>query len=149
MSDLPSDLTAESARGALERFIAWRNGKVLGDLQWSISESNAASKVDALKQQLDAKLLRRNQVLFCLGQIARDEFKYSDIEALVRERFPISNQGTTLNVTNALSELGDQELGILMRNPTGDAYMLKHPLFRAAIRQQLRCADGSEVVEKT
>ena len=146
MSDIPINLTTEEARKALSRFVNARNAKVQADLQW-LSNATEAPATEPLAAQLADKLLRRNQVLFCVGHLAPEEFQYSEIEALVRERFPISNQGAALNVTSALSELADKETGILMRNPKGDAYMLKDPAFQTIIRSMLCCADGSEQVE--
>ena len=96
----------------------------------------------------EAKIARRNQVLFCVGNFDKDEFRYSDIEAFVRQRFPNSNQGVALNVTNAISELAHEVTGILKRTPKGDAYMLKDPIFRTCLRTMLQCPENCENVEK-
>ena len=126
-----------------------RDAKILADIQLlnSISTNNATT-AEATRNQFEAKVARRNQVLFCVGYFDKDEFRYSDIEAFVRQRFPNTNQGVALNVTNAISELAHDDTGILKRTPNGDAYMLKHPIFRTCLRNILQCPENSEKVEK-
>lgn len=145
---LTAEMTAAEARDALEKFLNWRNAKVHSELQWlhGDGEVMAPAKADSLKREYDAKILRRDQVLFCIAQMAGDEFRYSDIETLVRVNFPISNQGRALNVTTALSELADKATGIIKRNSKRDAYMFRHTMLRALIARNLRSRDGSETV---
>ncbi len=146
MSDVPSDLTAEGARDALERFLNWRNAKVQAELKWLQADAIDASNARSFKSQYDAKILRRDQVLFCVARIANEEFKYSDIEAMVREKFPETSQGKALNVTTALSELAEGTAGILQRNSKRDAYMLKDPIFRTLIEKKLRFREGGQSI---
>ena len=149
MSDTEQDLTLEDAYKVIKKLIVERDSKMLADMQWmNANLASAASATASLTQQMDAKISQRNQVLFSVGYIEQDEFRYSDIEAFIRQRFPVSNQGAVLNVAHAMSEMAGSETGILKRTPKGDGYMLKAPIFRTCLRAMLRCDEGSEVVEK-
>ena len=149
MADLQKDLTPEEAYKAIKQLMYERDAKVLADMQWLESNLKTDAKDAGLTAaERDAKFMLRNQVLYCIGHIDQEGFRYSDIEALVRKRFPLSNTGVVLNVAKAMSELAGGETGILQRTPAGDGYMLKHPAFRTCLRAMLRCAEGSEVIEK-
>lgn len=149
MSDTPVELNLEDAAKTVKQLMRERDTKILADMQWMSSNMQpTGSEAEALVKERDSKIAHRNQVLYCVGILAKDEFKYTDIEALIRRRFPRTNQGAVLNVAHAMSELANDKTGILKRTPKGDGYMLKDPVFRAAIGNMLRCADDSEAVEK-
>lgn len=142
MSASPIDLTPENARQIIDQLIIRRDAKVRADLQL------LSAGDDGLENMLAEKLMRRDQVLYSVGHVDKEEFRYADIEAFIRRRFPATNPGTVLNVSSAMAELAEGDNGILKRNPDGTAYMLKTPLFRSTIQAMLRCADGKEVVER-
>lgn len=149
LSDTPVELTLEYAAKTVKQLMRERDTKILADMQWmSGNMQPTESEAAALAKERDSKIAHRNQVLYCVGMLDKDEFRYSDIEALIRQRFPQTNQGTVLNVAHAMSELASDTAGILKRTPKGDGYMLKDPVFRTAIGNLLRCADDSETVEK-
>ncbi|MDX8399820.1 MAG: hypothetical protein R8K20_06185 [Gallionellaceae bacterium] len=149
MSPTENQLTLEMAYEIVKKLVHARDAKILADIQWMSSNlKSPTAEEDVLSNARDEKILQRNQVLFCVGLFDKEEFKYSDIEALIRQRFPNSNQGAVLNVAHALSELAGDETGILQRTPEGKSYMLKDPLFRSCIIKMLRCDEGSEIVEK-
>jgi len=147
LSDTEKELTLEEAYKLIKKLITERDAKIMADMQWVQSNSTGADVQENQGRWLSAKFMQRNQVLFCVGHIDKSEFKYSDIEAFVRQRFPSSNQGTVLNVAHAMSELAGNT-GILIRTPKGDGYMLKAPVFAVCLRGMLRCEEGSEMVEK-
>lgn len=149
MSDTENELTLEDAYKQIKKLIVERDTKILTDMQWVNSNLTPATGAVEVQPMLpEAKISQRNQVLFCVGYIDKNEFRYSDIEALIRQRFPDSNQGSVLNVAHAISELAGDQTGILKRTPKGDGYMLKAPIFRTCLRNMLRCTEGSELVEK-
>lgn len=149
MTDMQNELTQEAVYKAIKQLIRDRDTKILTDMQWLSSNlPSAAGAAEAQAAARAAKIAQRNRVLFCVGYLASDEFRYSDIEALMRQRFPISCQGGGLNVAYALAELAVNGTGILTHTPKRDGYMLKAPLYRSCLRNMLSCADGSELVEK-
>jgi hypothetical protein len=149
LSDAENELTPENAYVVIKQLIRERDTRILADMQWVNSNlTPATGEAEVLGKERDAKILQRNQVLFGVGHIDKDEFRYSDIEAFIRQRFPNSNRGAVLNVAHAVSELAGGESGILQRTPKGDGYMLKDPIFRTCLRTMLRCAEDSEIVEK-
>lgn len=149
MSATQNELTPEDVCKAIKNLIRERDIKILTDMQWLSSNMPAAEIAYASQAaERDIKIAQRNRVLFCVGHLAADEFRYSDIEALMRQRFPNSTQGSMLNVAHALAELAVDGAGILTHTPKRDGYMLKTPLYRSCLRNMLSCAAGSEVVEK-
>lgn len=119
------------------------------DAKWlKTSLSSSYSTVEMLMNERNTKIGRRNQVLFCLGLVKQDEFKYSDVEIIVRNEFPDSTKDTALNIPQVLSELADDTQGVLKKAPKGDAYMFKDPVYRMCIRAMLKHNSGSEVVDK-
>ena len=149
MSDIPSDLTAENAYKAIEEFINARDAKVLTDIQWLNSNlTNSSDATESSMSERDEKIARRNQVLFAVAWFDEDEFRYSDIETKLRLVFPDSFHGaTSLNVTNAIAEMANQNTGILKRSLTGGGYMLKEPIFRGCLRNMLRRPNNDDRVE--
>lgn len=148
MTEAQSGLTLENACSVLEQLISGRDAKLRADMQWLDSNSPpAADAATPAMDGLDDKIVRRNQVLFCIGITEKDEFRYADIEALVRRHFPEENRGEVLNVARAMSELSGGANGILTSNPTRDAYMLTDPIFRMAIRAMLLRKGDSEAIE--
>lgn len=145
MSDSPSNITAAVAYEAIAQFMLQRDQAILKDMQWV--KENVAEAEDGSIGDSAAKIMRRNQVLYCVANIAQESFKYADIEKFVRQRFPNTNQGTVLNVTNAMSELANDSSGLLKGTPKRDGYMLKDPMYRKCLQSMLRCADNAEVVE--
>lgn len=149
LSDLPNNMKPEDAYKIIEQFIHERNAKIQADMQWLNSNlAGASSATGSPTDKLNAKIVRRDQVLFCVGYLDKDEFNYSDIEAFVRQRFPNSNRGTSINVTSALSEMSKQDTGILTHTPRKDGYMFKYSIFRTCLRAMLRCPENIEIVEK-
>ncbi|MDO6586040.1 hypothetical protein Q4543_10950 [Salipiger sp. 1_MG-2023] len=93
----------------------------------------------------DTKAARRNQCIYACGTIDADRFTYKDIEEKIRELFPNSTNGVTLNVSGELSKLAKDENALLKRLPTDDAYRLSSPKVRMAIRTMLSISDGKVV----
>lgn len=97
----------------------------------------------------DTKAARRNQCIYACGAIEADSFTYKDIEAKIRELFPETTKGVSLNVSGELSKLARDENPLLKRLPTDDAYRLSSPKVRMAIRTLLSIQDGKVVKDNT
>jgi hypothetical protein len=89
----------------------------------------------------DTRIGRKNQALYALGQCRLEDFKYTDIEAILRKNFNVDN--ATLNISQILSGFADEESPIITRNPKADAWRFVSPKYRMAIRALLKKeADG-------
>lgn len=84
----------------------------------------------------DTRIGRKNQTLYALGQCKLEDFKYTDIEAIVRKSFDVG--GATLNISQILSGFADEENPIITRNPQADAWRFVSPKYRMAIRALLK-----------
>jgi AAA domain len=89
----------------------------------------------------DTRIGRKNQTLYCLGQCKLEDFKYTDIENLLRINFNVG--GAALNISQILSGFAAEENPIITRNPKADAWRFVSPKYRMAIRALLKKeADG-------
>ena len=84
----------------------------------------------------DTRIGRKNQALFALGQCKIEDFKYTDIEAVLRKNFDVG--GATLNIAQILSGFADETNPIITRNPQADAWRFVSPKYRMAIRALLK-----------
>lgn len=113
-------------------------------LQASLSSSYSA--VEEMMNDRSTVAGRRNQVLFALGQVKKDNFNYSDIEEIVRTEFPASTEGKTLNISGILSELADRENSLIKRARKANSYSFVDPKYRMCIRVMLE--NSSQRVQK-
>jgi len=94
------------------------------------------SAVESHMNERDTKAGRRNQVLFALSH-CKGEFKSSEVEAALRQDFPTSTHGTTLNVAQILAALSSGERPLVRRSAKGDGYRLADPKYRMILRAML------------
>ena len=112
------------------------------DKAWLRSQlSDVYQTIERVMNERETRAQRRNQVLYCLGVWEREEFRYTDIEPLVREQFPVSVAGINLNVSQILSELASGHDKLLKRSIRGDAYLFIEPRVRMCLRAMLRKID--------
>jgi hypothetical protein len=124
------------------------------DVAWL--KSSLMSSYTVVEAHMNSKTTvagRRNQVMFALGACKRQEFKYDDIEHVVRHEFPESTNDKQLNVSQILSSLATTELDaappLIVRTPKADAYRLVNPKYRMCIRSMLqKDATGNRVVKR-
>lgn len=90
----------------------------------------------------ETKAARRNQCIYACGMIEKESFTYREIEASIRELFPTSTKGVTLNVSGELSRLAKGEKPLLKKLPNDEAYRLSSPKVRMAIRAMLEISNG-------
>ncbi|WP_082482784.1 AAA family ATPase [Methylobacterium sp. Leaf123] len=95
----------------------------------------------------DTKAGRRNQILYSLGLCDAENFKYTDIEKILRCEFSKSSMGVGLNIAGNLSELSSGDNPLIRRTPKGDAYRFASPKYRMCLRTMLR-KTPNERVEK-
>ncbi len=80
--------------------------------------------------------------------VESEEFKWSDIEDILRKNFPQSTNNLTLNLAQILSGLAHRTNSIIKRSPKGDAYCFSDPKYRMCLRAMLRKRNDSYLVEK-
>lgn len=114
----------------------------------SNSFSAIGEVVDSHLNSRATKAGRKNQVIYCLGTLTIEDFKYSDVEERVREVFPDSTKGITLNISQILSKLSDGNSPLIKRVPKGDAYRFVNPKVKIEIRVQLHLTEVGKVVRK-
>lgn len=84
----------------------------------------------------DTRIGRKNQTLYALGQCKLEDFKYTDVELILRRNFNVG--GATLNISQILSGFADEKNPIITRNPKADAWRFVSPKYRMAIRALLK-----------
>ena len=95
----------------------------------------------------ETKVGRKNQVLFAMGACRDEDFKYSDIEAIVRDNFEVND--ATLNVSAILSGFAKLKNPLIRRTPKQDAWRFVSPKLKMAIRTKLyRTDDGRVALRK-
>jgi hypothetical protein len=107
---------------------------------YSIIESMLSG--DPTKNNKKAKRPRRkNQCLFVLGMLDLEEFGPADVANAIREEFPVSTWGKTLNTGGILGDLASASVPIIRRSPRGDRYVFRDPMYRMCLRAMLQKKD--------
>ena len=107
------------------------------------------SVIESVMNERDTKVGRRNQTLYSLGLVESEEFKWSDVEEILRREFPDSTNNLTLNLAQILGGLAlTKDNPIIKRSPKGDAYCFFDPKYRMCLRAMLRKSSGADQVEK-
>lgn len=117
------------------------SGTILKKAEMIWFDGSISSTRQSIETNLNARETRagrRNQVIYALGCIKTEDFKYSDIEAVVREEFAESTAGVELNIIQRLGELEKSAHPLIKRVPKGDAYRMINPKVKIAIRVMLR-----------
>jgi len=109
------------------------------ELSWfSTSISVVQEAVSHNMNARETRAGRRNQLIYALGCLKTEDFKYADLETLIREEFPDSTRGVILNVAQTLSTIEKSQFPLVKRVPKGDAYRLINPKTKIAIRVMIR-----------
>jgi hypothetical protein len=87
---------------------------------------------------------RRNQTLYALGLYDGEDFRYSDIEEIVRKEFPADTDGVTLNIPQIFARLSSGENPIITRVP-GGGYRFVNPKYRMCLRAMLKKSERGGV----
>jgi hypothetical protein len=116
--------------------------------KWARNSIRAyCTMVSSRMNSKETKVSRRNQCIYACGMAQKESFTYKDVEKSIREIFPATTAGVSLNVSGELSSLAKGENPLLKRLPSDDAYRLASPKVRMAIRTMLTVVD--EKVKKT
>jgi hypothetical protein len=112
------------------------------------SLSASYSVIESVMNERETKVGRRNQALYALGLVENEEFKWSDIEDILRREFSDSTSDLILNLPQILSGLAGKDSPIIKRSPKGDAYCFFDPKYRMCLRAMLRKSSSADKVEK-
>ena len=97
--------------------------------------------VEEQMNERDTRAGRRNQVLYCLGRVRTDTFRYTDLEEILRSEFPSSTANITLDVPGVLAQIARTKDGPIKRTAKGDSYRFTDPRFKMCIRAMLLKSD--------
>ena len=114
------------------------------DHEWMMkSLYYAYGVVESHMNERDTKTGRRNQALYSLALCEGEQFRAQEVEDLVRAEFPLSTEGTILNIPQILSQLSAGQKPLIRRSPKGDAFFFKDPRHRMVLRAMLiKTTDG-------
>ena len=102
--------------------------------------------VEDLMNSQETKVGRKNQVMYCLGLIEKEDFKHNDIEKLVRKTFPVPD-GVNLNVSQILSGFAQAENPLIRKTGRPREYRFCSPKVKIVIRTNLRISTDGRVVK--
>lgn len=91
--------------------------------------------IEGVMNARETKAGRKNQVLYAMGQCNLEDFKYTDIEKIVRDNFDV--RGAALNVSQILSGFAAASNPLIRRTPKQDAWRFVSPKLKMAIRARL------------
>lgn len=103
------------------------------------------SNIELLMNSNETRVQRKNQVLFALGQVNNENFKYTDIEEIVKKEFP-STSNVKMNISQVLSEISSHEKSPIKKTIKGDSYTFIDPKIQMCLRLMLIKTNGK--VEK-
>lgn len=119
-----------------------------GETEWLNQTLSADyAVIEGRMNARDTRAARRNQVLYSIGVCDVENFKYTDIELIVRAEFPNNTRDVQLNIAGNLTELSTGDKPLIRRTPKGDAYRFTSPKYRMCLRTILK-KNGEERVEK-
>lgn len=85
----------------------------------------------------NTEIKRKNQVIYCIGQIENHQFDSNDIDNLIRKEFPETLPETNMGIGNILSSLSEGDSPILTKNNDVNTYSIKDPRYLMCIRVML------------
>ncbi|WP_294393125.1 AAA family ATPase [uncultured Sphingomonas sp.] len=102
--------------------------------------------IENLMNSIETKVGRKNQVIYSLGKVDKEDFKHSDIERIVREEFDV-DEGINLNLPQMLASFSKAENPLIRRTPKNNAYRFVSPKLKMAIRAGLQLDAEHRVVK--
>jgi hypothetical protein len=119
------------------------------DKNWlSTQLSNDFTLIQSTMNEKETRVGRRNQAIYALGQINKNEFRNSDVEVQVRKDFPESTTDVIINVSQILSDLANRPSPIIKRpSSKNDYYIFTDPKYKMCIRAMLRKHDKTHAIE--
>lgn len=104
-------------------------------------ESNLVGEMSRFEKHINSKSTRkgrRNQVLFTIGYMRVKEFNSKDVEEQLRNFFPSSTKGKSINVSQCLSELASGDNPLIKRTAKNTSFRFVDPKIQIIIRWAMR-----------
>lgn len=108
----------------------------------------AYAAIESNMNEKETKAGRRNQTLYALGKCDGEQFKPTEVEAILRKEFPASTVDTTLNVAQMLAQLGESSKPVVKKSPKGDAFTFVDGRYRSVLRAMLRKGADERVSQR-
>lgn len=89
---------------------------------------------------------RKNQVIFTLGYLLKNDFDQAEVERSVRNNFKVSTSEKKLNILAILSELSSGENPLIRKNPTRNTYRFISPKTKIVIRWLMQKNEHDETL---
>jgi hypothetical protein len=116
-------------------------------LESGLAECYAA--IESAMNEKETKVGRRNQTLYALALVQKDQIRVSDVDEIVRNEFPKSTSETPrIDISGMLSFLASTDHPLIKRTPKGDSYLFVDPRFKMCLRAMLRKDAERETVDK-
>ncbi len=106
------------------------------------------ARIEKHTNSIETKHGRRNQVLYAMAQFKGNEFSVSEIEGEVREYFPKSTSGKTLNISGILGELSKNDSPIIRKSMHGNRYRFVDPKIKIMCRWVLQLSNETIAVRR-
>ncbi|MFN9621242.1 MAG: ATP-binding protein [Cyanobacteriota bacterium] len=100
--------------------------------------SKASGTIERIMNERETKIGRRNQILFVLGRLEKNQFNINEVESLLRREFPNSTAKVQLAVGQILAELATDPNAIIKKSPKGGTYQFRDARFAMASRVLLK-----------
>ncbi|WP_085808578.1 AAA family ATPase [Sphingomonas sp. TZW2008] len=110
------------------------------------SFSSDLGVIENLMNSIETKLGRKNQVIYSLGKVEKEDFKHSDIEKIVREEFDVDD-GINLNLPQMLASFAKAENPLIRKTPKNNAYRFVSPKLKMVIRAGLQRDTENRVIK--
>lgn len=112
------------------------------DSMWmNQSLREAYQVVESHMNQNRTVIQRKNQAIYAIGCHNGRSFSGQEIEQILRSKFPGNTNGTTLNVSQVLSELSRGPNPLVKQTPLGNAYEMANPRYLMCLRVMLYVQD--------
>lgn len=133
---------------------AQRNGGIINrdvvteaEKAW-VQESLSADlgTVEMVMNSRDTKVGRKNQVLFCLGAFNKEDFKHTEIEKSVRDRFSVE-ETIGLNIPQILASFAKADNPLIRKVAVGEGYRFVSPKLKMVVRTRLQLDEENKVIK--
>ncbi|WP_175405862.1 AAA family ATPase [Shewanella sp. MEBiC00475] len=104
------------------------------------------TRMEAHLNSKATKHARRNQVIFTIGLISSNEFSAQEVEDSLRNRFPDSTYGKTLNIPAILNELASGNSPLIRKTPKGTRFRFLDPKIKIMARWILVKDEGKDTI---
>jgi len=118
-------------------------------LEWlKMSMQSATVTVESHMNSKETRAGRRNQCIYALGVCDNEDFRYLDVEKIIKHEFPLSTANTKLNVSQNLSTLSKGGSPLIKKSTQTGYYRFCDPRYRMAIRSLLIKNKDERIVKK-